>query len=310
MVTHDGRGEVATPGGLAELAAAARAVRPNVILVTIHFGLEAEHLEQARKAAGPDCRLVAMHYADQRDAVAGHVSRLAPALDAILVNNRDPDDWRKYRELGLRVGVLDDGVSPEEYRPTPAPPDRDAFFDGNDFWPLLKLAREGKAPRAWWVEELHQFTGAEFRHQVMAAINARFRLLIRGSVGWGPEFEALPMVYHPNLLREMARGKVLLGTNNLPKRGMVVRRQLRAMAAGKLYLCEAYPGIGDAFGNHTHLAWFETVPEAVDLLGWYLDHDEARERVAAAGRALVCARHSYEARLGELVGLAREWGVA
>lgn len=310
LVTHDGRGEVCTEEGLAELSDLAASFRPHVILVTIHFGLTADHLARARKAAGPDCRLVAMHYADQRDVLAAHVERLAPALDAVLVNNRDRQDWRKYEAIGLRVGVLDDGVSPAEYWPLDVPAEFDAFFDGNDFWPLLQRARENHGANPWWVEELHQFSGAEFRHQVMSEINRQFRLFIRGSVGWGREFRVQPMVYHPNLLREIRRGLVVLGTNNLPKYRMVVRRQLRAMAAGRMYLCQAYPGIEEDFEQHVHLAWFNTVEEAVALLRYYLDNSSARERVAEEGRRLVCERHSYEARLVQFVGQLREWGVA
>jgi spore maturation protein CgeB len=293
---------VVTPEGLADLKRAAK-WKPDVLLFTIHFGLEAEHVREFKKLSPGT--LVAMHYADQRNLVAGHVAKFARLLDVLLVNNEDEGDWEKYREAGIRrVATLHEAVSPAEYWPMPAERKSDVFLGGNNFKGIQDDVKAGKLRGCWWADETLQFTGANFRWRLACRLNEAFDLRIRGSVDWDPKvFRVEPMVFHPDYLRELRSAPVAVGTNHLPKFRGYMRRQFRTMAAGTLYACEYVPGMERDFENHVHLIWFHGVEEAVDLIGWYLKHEGARERVAVNGRKLVCERHTFKHRLSELRGL-------
>jgi hypothetical protein len=302
-LTFDGRGEVVTDEGLVDLKRAAE-WKPDVFLFTIHFGLEAGHVAEFKKLS-PGTRVV-MHYADQRNLVAEHVSKFAGLLDALLVNNEDEDDWAKYREAGVRkVATLHEAASPAEYWPAPAERQSDVFLGGNNFKGVRDGVKAGKLRGCWWADETLQFTGVDFRWRLACRLNEEFDLRIRGSVGWDPRvFRVEPMVFHPEYLRELRSAPIAVGTNHLPKLRGYMRRQFRTMAAGTLYACEYVPGMERDFWNHSHLVWFHGVEEAVDLIGWYLRHDDAREKIAAAGRRLVCERHTFKHRLAELRDLA------
>lgn len=303
--TFDGRGEVATEEGIKTLVKVAAEFKPDVFMFTIHFGFGLEQIESIRKAS-PGV-YVAMHYADQRDFVARHVSAVAAGLDLLLVNNEDPQDWKKYEKLGLKVDTLHDAASPREYYPCDASgPACDVFFDGNNFWPVAEHFRKRPCSVPWWVEELYQFTGMKFRNDLMCEVNKAFKLAIRGSVGWDAvEYDVQPMVYHPALLGEIRRGHIVLGTNNLPKTRGYMRRQFRAMMSGRLYMSEWLPGIERDFENHRDLVWFTSIPEALDLIRHYIENGSEREAIARRGRELAAVNHSYERRLAEFAGIMR-----
>ncbi len=51
---------------------------------------------------------------------------------------------------------------------------------------------------------------------------------------------------------------------------------------------------------------FETAEEAADKAFYYLNHDAAARRIAAAGRRRVLAEHTYKTRVGQIIqGLKR-----
>jgi spore maturation protein CgeB len=49
--------------------------------------------------------------------------------------------------------------------------------------------------------------------------------------------------------------------------------------------------------------WFRSLPEALDLIEHYLARPEARARIAAAGREEVLRRHTWDARVAEMLAL-------
>ena len=77
------------------------------------------------------------------------------------------------------------------------------------------------------------------------------------------------------------------------------------MACGTLHLTRYFSGLEEHFQNGKHLVWFESIDEAVDLAKRYLREDEARERIAAAGREEVVAKHCWDVRVAELLDRAQ-----
>lgn len=80
-------------------------------------------------------------------------------------------------------------------------------------------------------------------------------------------------------------------------------RTFEAMACGALLLTERIDnGLVDLFTPGTHLAVYSP-DDLIDQVEYYLSSSRERERIAAAGRELVLARHTMAARMAEVTDL-------
>jgi 2-polyprenyl-3-methyl-5-hydroxy-6-metoxy-1,4-benzoquinol methylase len=83
-------------------------------------------------------------------------------------------------------------------------------------------------------------------------------------------------------------------------------RVFEGLASGSLVFTNALPGNGqdELFTDGKHLATYGTDDdEAMEKLAYYLDDKEACERIGAAGRAEVLAKHTYAHRVHEILAL-------
>jgi hypothetical protein len=306
--TEDGIGEVIVSEGFKQLRDTFRQWRPDVFLFGIHIGFERDHLKELR-TANHGTKYV-MHYTDQRPTISTFVRRHMGFLDMLLVTNQDRKDHNMYlhsRPDPIKVvRTFYDGVDPAEYWPMPMVPKYDCFFGGNNFWQLKKTMEERGNTSAPWIAK---FTGANFREDFLRAVHEKFNLIIRGEWGWDakvfPNFNIQPPAFHPRYLPLMREAKIVLSTCNAPRYGLVTRRTFRSVASGRLLVTEYSPGLEDHFRNHYHLVWFESLEEGLDVIRFYLDHPEARERIARQGRQFVVENHTFRHRLHEFVELVR-----
>ncbi|CAI2718397.1 glycosyltransferase family protein [Nitrospina watsonii] len=81
-----------------------------------------------------------------------------------------------------------------------------------------------------------------------------------------------------------------------------------ALCSGSLLVTDAAPGSGlaELFEDGTHLAIYDDA-SIVDTVRYYLDHPEEAERMAAAGRREVLARHTYDHRVQVLMQHVEQW---
>ena len=56
------------------------------------------------------------------------------------------------------------------------------------------------------------------------------------------------------------------------------------------------------FENEKHLVWFQSIPEALELVDYYLKHEDERQTICQAGRQEILAKHTWDARIGEMIG--------
>ena len=99
-------------------------------------------------------------------------------------------------------------------------------------------------------------------------------------------------------------------------------RVFEAVACGSLLLTNdlADNGQAELFRDGVHLATYREPEELLDKLAFYLEREELRERIAAAGRAEAIAKHTYRHRMERLLreaesawarvtvgGHARQW---
>jgi spore maturation protein CgeB len=92
------------------------------------------------------------------------------------------------------------------------------------------------------------------------------------------------------------------GTSNVRKANSW-RRTFNSMACGAFHLTLYVPGMEEIFENRKHLVWFNSVPEAIELIEYYLAHDQEREQIAEAGRQEILAHHTWDVRIAEMIDI-------
>jgi len=298
--TWDGIGDVVDQNSISLLYSTTKDFEPDAFLFGIHLGFERWHLERFREISPKT--FVAMHYTDQRDGVPKEVAKYEGLLDVLLLNNDDSDDHDKYRKVGFRTATFYDGFSPFDYWPRPAGTTCDVFFGGNNHAGLQReIVEMGKEP----IESLN-FPRSEFRENLLVQIGRYFDLIVRGRFGWrGTPLRVKPMLFHPRFNDAMREAKIVLGTSVYPKHKLYMRRLFRSVASGRMTIMEKTPGMEEDFENGRHFSWFETVDDCLDLIRYYLDHDEEREKVARQGRRHFVENHTFKNRLVEFVEIVR-----
>lgn len=83
-------------------------------------------------------------------------------------------------------------------------------------------------------------------------------------------------------------------------------RVFEAMASGALLITDDAEGLEDLFVDGEHLVVYRDPEELPGLVRRFLDDEEARERIAAAGQREVLDRHTYAHRMSTLVERVRE----
>lgn len=74
-------------------------------------------------------------------------------------------------------------------------------------------------------------------------------------------------------------------------------RVFEALAAGALLVTDEADGLEDLFTPGEHLAVYHDDAEALDLIAYYLEHDDERQKIALAGRRHVLRHHTYDHRV-------------
>ncbi|SDB23412.1 glycosyltransferase family protein [Eubacterium oxidoreducens] len=62
--------------------------------------------------------------------------------------------------------------------------------------------------------------------------------------------------------------------------------------------------IPEFFTNEEDIVMYESIEHAIDLIGYYLDHDKKRKEIADAAYDKVCKFHTYELRVTQMLEMA------
>jgi hypothetical protein len=132
---------------------------------------------------------------------------------------------------------------------------------------------------------------------------------IRGP-GWGMAPADLPVVggeiRGAAFASAVAAAKVSLGVNALPSQdddpGAVSNRLWKVLAIGGAFLGQWVPGAEALAQDKVHCRWYRSPAEASEVLAELLADPVEREAMAARGRDYVRAHHSYDQRLGVILG--------
>lgn len=72
------------------------------------------------------------------------------------------------------------------------------------------------------------------------------------------------------------------------------------MGSGAFHLTPFTPAYANFFRNFEHVVWSTSAEETIDLVDYYLRHDEERKEIARKGREEILARHTYIHRVKQM----------
>ncbi len=151
------------------------------------------------------------------------------------------------------------------------------------------------------------------------AVHRRHQVAKQHSVGFvgnvldGPRGELLKLIqgryedafvgrcYFEEMAKKYSASRIVF---NRSVRNDVNMRVFEAMACGSLLLTNDLRDNGqeELFRDGVHCATYTDAGDLLDQLSFYLAHEDVRERIAAAGREEMLARHTYRHRMERLLG--------
>jgi spore maturation protein CgeB len=91
---------------------------------------------------------------------------------------------------------------------------------------------------------------------------------------------------------------------NPPTRNDIAMRTFEATASGAFLLQGRCPALEEIYTDKVHMAMYDTTEEAIELIKYYLEHEEEREKIALAGKERTLATQTYEQRLNTMLVVA------
>jgi len=110
--------------------------------------------------------------------------------------------------------------------------------------------------------------------------------------------------YGDDYTRALRQGRIIFNHSALSEVNM---RVFEAMAMGRMLLTSRNArqhGLLELFDEGVHFAAYDSDEELLSQARYYLEHEDERERIAAAGRAAVLERHTYGHRVEQMLAEA------
>ena len=197
------------------------------------------------------------------------------------------------RQMGARsVHVFHYAADPAVWSRVDVPAqDIDAFFYGH-----------GQEYREQWVQAL------------IAAPSLRLpqaRFAVRGThLGDLGRAEALPYLSFSGLREYACRAKlnlVITRQAHASVYGSSTARPFELAALGACMVSNPYEGVQEWFEPDREIVVVNSPAEAVERIGWLLDHEAERQAIGAAARERLLKEHTYRHRAEQLVGIVGEY---
>jgi hypothetical protein len=102
------------------------------------------------------------------------------------------------------------------------------------------------------------------------------------------------------------RAKIVLGvgeTGGMPGVRCLKGRDFEVSMCGAAYLTSYQPELADCFRIGEEIACYSSLEECAQLIHYYLEHPDKAEKLRQAARARCLADHTWQRRVGALLGL-------
>ncbi len=143
----------------------------------------------------------------------------------------------------------------------------------------------------------------DYRIELLQAINQHYNLKT-----WGANWQVFGLtclkknIYPKEFAKICYASKIILGCD--------VREDIEchtsnrtwiALGCGGFLLTRYIHGMETIFKKGVHLEWFHTKQECLDLIDYYLKHDEQRKKIARRGFQFVHANRTYDVVINEII---------
>jgi hypothetical protein len=106
--------------------------------------------------------------------------------------------------------------------------------------------------------------------------------------------------------RVLGESRIVLGVGTIAHSQRIVTLKLRDFdgpMSGSLYVTTENPDLHELFRVGEEMVTYRSPSDCIRVLRYYLDHDDERESIAAAGRRRAVADHTWERRIAQALGL-------
>lgn len=214
------------------------------------------------------------------------------ALKSSLVLTPCQEKIPEYNQYGINAQLCMFACHPFYHRP--AVPDQrfnhDIIFAGNNY---------NHPTRMRGINDI-----------IRALVDNNYDIRIYGNEWWmdtAMHYSISPEYYGGYMANEdlpaaCASAKIIIGLHSVDTSlTMMSMRTFEILGCGGFYLTQWTPAIEHFFRNHHHLVWSKSSVETFELINWYLDHPEARKRIARQGQQEVYENHTYHHRLQSIL---------
>ena len=214
------------------------------------------------------------------------VNRLREVIPKAVLVGGDGDPWPKLNpgriETAKHFDILtatNDGQWLQDYRDAGVPfcifmpnycdPDIDYRYQVSEEW---------KTDILWTGSTKHHAdTSDDFRERLVTELAKRNNCTLYSCFG-------RPQIGGQNYLYAISGAKIGVSVNVANNLKMYHSDRLtHYLACGSFVLAKRVPDSDLLFKDGVHLKYFDTVDEFFELANWYLDHEDARKKIADAG---------------------------
>jgi hypothetical protein len=241
------------------LARFAKHYRPDIIYISF-----AKHLDRATvsllRENAPSAVLVGMDGDPWPEREKGRIET-ATELDILMATN-DGIFLDKYKQAGVKKCV---------FMPNMCDPDIDHRYQVDDTW---------KSDVLWTGAVQHTVglaDGDKTRQKVIDLLAQRPNVRIYGCMG-RPKIEGL------NYLYAISGARIGVNVNAYESvRFCHSDRLTQYLACGTLVMAKRFDGCDLLYKDKTHLCYFDEPAECMELIDWYLAHEDERKKIADSG---------------------------
>lgn len=215
----------------------------------------------------------------------------APLYDLVIAN--DYYHAIQWQELGARrvVALPMSAIDPDFHRPPDLTPDEQARYACDVGFVGTLVPNNLYGERIAALEAVRDFDlGIWSVHEVPAGLRPYARGAALGE----------------QMLRVTAAARIALNPHGDFMRYGGNMRLFEAAGVGAFQLVDDRPGVREWFTDGEHVVIYRDHDHLRELVRYYLDHPDARQQIAAAGRAHALAHHTYAQRMTRLIALVED----
>jgi len=228
---------------------------------------------------------------DQRGKIQDDAIRLGSQCDALLINNICSDQWKAYKDKGIKkIFEYHTATDTDFYVPIKNSELKyDIIFAGGHY--------------------VNTFPLSKMRFDLLRELSKKFNVAIAGSNNWQVVNTAnfVGRKYGAEFVKFANTAKIILGISAFDQiENYTSNRTWNSMAIGKPYLCHRYKGCDNFFTDMENIVFFDNINYCVERVSEILKNYDKFKVIGMNGRRLVMKEHTYKHRAQELLEIYKE----